>query len=279
MWGWLLARPGGVLVGSGNRGLDADVPGDQVGGVGAGLQPDQDLSSGAVVLPAAVQAVDRLPWPVAHRHVPPGGTDPGPPPDPVDELPFGPLRRAAWLLAGGQQRFQPHVPCFFVGLPLWLADHTRVPVPLIGVLVVINTVMAVALQARFAERAGRLAGAVDCMVRAGLALAGFAAVAYLMGRVQAVAAAALLAVLAVVLLTCSELWQAAGGWAISYELAPRERQAQYLATFQLGTAVQAMAAAAIVVGLVLPHSFGWLGLALVTAVAGLLVRPAVRGAR
>jgi hypothetical protein len=64
---------------------------------------------------------------------------------------------------------------------------------------VINTVMAVALQARFAGRAGRLVGAVDCMVRAGLALAGFALVAYLMGRVQAVAVAELLAFLAVLL--------------------------------------------------------------------------------
>jgi hypothetical protein len=34
-----------------------------------------------------------------------------------------------------------------------------------------------------------------------------------------------------------------------------------------------------VVGLVFPHWFGWLGLALVTGAAGLLVRPAVRGAR
>jgi MFS family permease len=171
-----------------------------------------------------------------------------------------------------------HMSLLFVGLPLWLADYTSVPVALIGVLVVINTVMAVALQARFSKRARRLAGAVECMVRAGLALAAFAVVAYLMGQVQAAGAAALLAVLAVVLLTCGELWQSAGGWAISYELAPPERQAQYLATFQLGTAVQVMAAPAIVVSVVLPHALAWLGLAAVTAAAGLLVRPAVRGA-
>ena len=193
---------------------------------------------------------------------------------------FEPVRDGSYLVAALLNGILSiHMSLLFVGLPLWLAGHTRVPVPLIGVLVVVNTVMAVALQARFARRADRLAGAVDCMVRAGLALAGFAVVAYLMGRVQAVAVAAPLAVLAVVLLTCGELWQSAGGWAISYELAPPERQAQYLAAFQLGTAVQVMAAPAIVVGLVFPHSFGWLGLALVTAAAGLLVRPAVRGAR
>jgi MFS family permease len=171
-----------------------------------------------------------------------------------------------------------HTTLLFVGLPLWLAGHTRVPVPLIGVLVVVNTVMAVTLQARFAVRAGRLPGAVDCMVFAGFALAGFGAVAYLLGQVRVVAVAVVLALLAVVLLTGAELWQSAGGWAISLDLAPPDRKAAYLATFQLGTAVQVMAGPAIVVGLVFPYSLGWLGFALVTAAAGLLVRPAVRAA-
>jgi MFS family permease len=172
-----------------------------------------------------------------------------------------------------------HMTLLFIGLPLWLTHYTRVPVLLVGVLVVLNTVMAVALQARFAQHAERLSGAVDCMVWAGFALAGFAAAAYLTGRAHTVAVAVLLAVLAVVLLTIGELWQSAGGWAVSYELAPPTRLAQYLATFQLGTGVQVMAAPAIIVGLVLPHALGWLGLALVTAAAGLLVRPAVQRAR
>jgi MFS family permease len=171
-----------------------------------------------------------------------------------------------------------HLSVLFVGLPLWISSHTRVPVPLIGVLVAINTVLAVLLQARLAARADRLPGAVDCMIWAGFAFAGFGAVAYAMGRVQPVAVAAPLAVLAVVLLTFGELWQSAGGWAISYELAPAGRQTQYLATFQLGSALQVMAGPAILVGLVFPHSYGWLGFAVVTAAAGLLVRPAVRAA-
>jgi MFS family permease len=171
-----------------------------------------------------------------------------------------------------------HMSLLFIGLPLWLSSHTRVPVVLIGVLVAINTVMAVTLQAPFAVRAERLSGAADCMVWAGFALAGFSIAAFLMGQVQVVAVAALLAVVAVVMLTCAELWQSAGGWAISYELAPPGRQTQYLATFQLGTAVQVTAGPAIVVGLVFPHTAGWLGLALVTVVAGLLVRPTVRAA-
>jgi hypothetical protein len=58
------ARAGGVLVGSGDGGVDADVPGDQAGGVGAGVQAGQDPGPGAVALPAAEQAVDRLPRPL-----------------------------------------------------------------------------------------------------------------------------------------------------------------------------------------------------------------------
>jgi hypothetical protein len=80
--------------------------GDQPGGVGAGLQPEQDPGPGAVALPAAKQPVDGLPAPVAVGHVTPRRTDPGPPSNPVDELAFGPLRRAAWLLGRGQQRFK-----------------------------------------------------------------------------------------------------------------------------------------------------------------------------
>jgi len=192
---------------------------------------------------------------------------------------FEPVRDGAYLavtLLNGVLSI--HMTLLFVGLPLWLSGHTDVPVPLFGGLVVINTVLAVTLQARFAERTNQPAGAIACMVRAGLALAGFAVLAELLGRIHLTSVAVVLAVLAVVLLTCGELWQSAGGWAISYQLAPPGRQARYLATFQLGTAVQMMAAPAIVVGLVFPHGFGWLGLALVTTAAGFLVRPAVRAA-
>jgi MFS family permease len=193
---------------------------------------------------------------------------------------FEPVRDPSYLAAALLSGvLSVHMSLLFVGLPLWLAQHTRVPVAMIGVLVVINTAMAMALQARFARAAERLAGALDCMVRAGLALAGFALVAYLLGRVDAVIVCLLLAVLAVVLLTCAELWQSAGSWAISHELAPTDRLSQYLATFQLGTGIQVMAAPAVVVGVVFPHSLGWLGLGVVTAATGLLIRPAVRAPR
>jgi len=165
-----------------------------------------------------------------------------------------------------------HMTLLFVGLPLWLTGHTRVPTPMIGALVVLNTVLAVTLQARFSAAAQGLAGAVGCLGRAGFALAGCAVLAGLTATTAVVPVAATLAVLAVILLSLGELWQSAGGWELSYLLAPPERRTTYLATFQLGTAVQLTAGPALLVALVLPHTFGWLGLAAVTSAAGLLFR-------
>ena len=68
------ACPGGVLVGAGNGGVDADVPADQPGRISAGLEPGQDPGLGAVALPAAKQPVDGLPPPVAGGHISPGRT-------------------------------------------------------------------------------------------------------------------------------------------------------------------------------------------------------------
>ena len=94
-------------MGSGHRGVHADLPGDQPFGVGSGRQGGEDLAPGAVALPAAKQPVHRLPRPVAGRHIPPRRPGPGPPADPIDQLPLAPGGWPAGLLAGGQQRLQP----------------------------------------------------------------------------------------------------------------------------------------------------------------------------
>jgi len=126
----------------------------------------------------------------------------------------------------------------------------------IGALVVLNTVLAVTLQARFSAAAQGLAGAVGCLGRAGFALAGCAVLAGLTATTAVVPVAATLAVLAVILLSLGELWQSAGGWELSYLLAPPERRTTYLATFQLGTAVQLTAGPALLVGAGLVAGFG-----------------------
>jgi hypothetical protein len=70
MWCWpsprrMFPRAGGVLVCAGDGGVHADVPGDQPGGVRAGLQRGDDLRPDTGALPASEQGVDRLPGAVA----------------------------------------------------------------------------------------------------------------------------------------------------------------------------------------------------------------------
>jgi MFS family permease len=162
-----------------------------------------------------------------------------------------------------------HMTLLPLALPLWLAMHTKVPIGIFGLLFMLNTVMAVVLQARFARPAGQLRGAVACAVLAGISLAAFGVVAEVMGQTHLVVIATALAVVAAILLTFGEMWQSAAGWTISYELARPERRAQYLSTFQMGAVVQAAAAPWVLTHAVMPNPHGWLIFAAVLAVAGL----------
>ena len=167
-----------------------------------------------------------------------------------------------------------HMTLLSVGLPLWIATHTDVPVVTIGALVLVNTAMAVVLQARFARRSAGLRGARQCMAWSGLALAGFGLTAWLLGQVTSRSLAITLAFVAVILLTCGELWSSAGRWTISYDLARPQQRAQYLSTFQLGVSLQSIIGPWVIVSLIFPSHVGWLTFAVVVAMAGLLV-PAV----
>jgi hypothetical protein len=100
------AGAGRVLMRPSDRGIHTDIPGDQPGRVRPGLQPGHHPPPHTAPLPAAEQAVHRLPGPVTRWHVPPRRPDPHPPPDPVNELPLTPFRRPAWLAPTRQQRLQ-----------------------------------------------------------------------------------------------------------------------------------------------------------------------------
>src|ERR1035441_1917346 len=95
----MLMRPGGGRV-------HADIPGNQPGRVRRGLQPADHCGPGPIPLPLPEQSIDPLPGPVPARHVPPRTTHPGPPPDPVGELPLTPLQRSTPPTTGRQQRLQ-----------------------------------------------------------------------------------------------------------------------------------------------------------------------------
>jgi hypothetical protein len=168
-----------------------------------------------------------------------------------------------------------HMTMLTLGLPLWIAFSTHVPAAMIGVLIMVNTAMTVALQVRFSASAEEVSGAVRCMLRAGVALAGFGLVAMALAHVESRAWGISLALVAVILLTCGELWHSAGSWTISYNLADPARRAQYLSTFQLGTALQTIIGPWVVTHLVLQTSVGWPAFAAATVAAGGLIGIAV----
>jgi MFS family permease len=171
-----------------------------------------------------------------------------------------------------------HMTLLTLGLPLWIATRTRAPVGVVGACVVANTVLAVALQAWFARAAARLSGAARAMLRAGVALAAFCALAAIDARIASPALAALVAVVSAVALTFGELWQSAGEWKISYDLADPAHRARYLSAFQLGSGAQQVAGPLIVTALVLPHAWGWGVLAALALGAGIAFQPLIFGA-
>ncbi|MGH3712397.1 MAG: hypothetical protein ACRDT4_02890 [Micromonosporaceae bacterium] len=108
---------------------------------------------------------------------------------------------------------------------------------------------------------------------------GVACLLYALAAGPAAWIAAGVLVLAAVVHVVGELWQAAGGWGLSYELAPEGRHGQYQGTFGMGFQIAQMAAPVLVA--ILPLRWGapgWVGLAVLFLAAGLAVPPAVRWA-
>ncbi|CAM5689208.1 hypothetical protein STENM36S_04939 [Streptomyces tendae] len=109
-----------VLMGPPDRGIDVDLPRDQPGRVRPDLQSGQQFGPGAIPLPAAEESVDRLPWSVLLRQIPPRSPRPHPPPDPIDQPP--PTQRRPAQHRNRQQRLQ-HRPLFVREIP---SPHTEI---------------------------------------------------------------------------------------------------------------------------------------------------------
>jgi MFS family permease len=76
-----------------------------------------------------------------------------------------------------------------------------------------------------------------------------------------------------------ELLQSAGGWAVSFGLAPEDRQGQYQGLFSTGFAASAMFAPAVLTGLCVTWGWpGWLVVGALFAAAGAACVPVVRRA-
>ncbi|MER7759328.1 MFS transporter [Streptomyces sp. NPDC097619] len=172
-----------------------------------------------------------------------------------------------------------HMALLGIGVPLWVSEHTDAPKALVGLLLVVNTILAVAFQVHASKGTDTVAGSVKAMHKAALALIAASALFAVAGADLPVAAVVALLVLGLVLLTAGELYQSAGGWGLSYALAPDRSRAEYLATFNLGTSAQFVLGPTIVtVGVIGHGTTGWAVLAGAFLLAGAAVGPLARAA-
>jgi hypothetical protein len=204
----------------------------------------------------------------AGRPVPPAGVD-GPRRQPATTA----LRDRRYLFATLLNGvLSVHMTLLAVGIPVWVVTHTRAPAALVGMLLGINTVLAMLLQVPASRYATSLAAAARSLAASGALLALACTLLAAAARVPPAWAVAVL-VTAVLAHTAAELLQSAGGWTLSYELAPGARQSTYLSVFNLGVSVQRAAGPALVTGIVIAHgTAGWLGLAALlclTALSGM----------
>jgi dipeptide/tripeptide permease len=163
-----------------------------------------------------------------------------------------------------------------VAIPLWVATATDAPAWLISVLLVVNAVSVILLQIRVARGTEQLAGAARAGRRAGFLLALACGVLALTDVTSGAVTIGLLVVAALVHVL-GEMLQSAGGWGISFELAPPGGQGQYQGAYAMGTQVGDLVAPVVLT--VVAVSWGWPGWLLTATIflaAGALIPVAVR---
>ena len=106
-----------------------------------------------------------------------------------------------------------------VAIPLWVATATDAPTWVISVLLVVNAASVILLQLRVARGTEQLAGAARAGRRAGLLLALACGVLAITDLTSGWVTIALL-IAAALVHVLGEMLQSAGGWGISFELAP-----------------------------------------------------------
>lgn len=170
-----------------------------------------------------------------------------------------------------------HLSLLTVGLPLWVSTATTAPRWMVSVLLAVNTALAVLFQVRASRGAGDLTKAAKLMRVSGFSLAVACLLLAATPSFSVVPAAGLL-VLGVAALTASELFQSAGGWGISYQLAREGQEATYIALFWLSVGAQQVIGPLLINQLIHGGTLAWAVLAAVQVAAGLAVPPVTRWA-
>ncbi|MFJ6522999.1 MFS transporter [Streptomyces filamentosus] len=165
-----------------------------------------------------------------------------------------------------------------VAVPLWIIGHTDAPRWTVSGAVVLNTALVVLLQVRLSRRVDTPRAAGRAMRRAGATLGVASTLIACVSLVPPHQAVLLLAA-GIVLHSLGEIWQAAGGFELSNDLAPPHALGQYLGVFGIGMGLAESFAPALLTWLCLGYGVpGWLTVGALFVAAGALAPWAARHA-
>ncbi|MFJ3881017.1 MFS transporter [Streptomyces sp. NPDC090077] len=171
-----------------------------------------------------------------------------------------------------------HMELLEIGMPLWVAGHTDAPAWATSVLLFTNVLVAIGLQIRVGRNVTDVGSAARAMRKGGWCLLAAAGLFAASGTLSPAWSVTVLLV-AVVLLTLTELLQSAGSWGLSYDLAEPARLGEYQGVWSLGTQlVRAAGPLAVTVALTSLQHLGWLLIGAVYLAAAALALPLARRA-
>jgi MFS family permease len=163
-------------------------------------------------------------------------------------------------------------------VPLWLISRTFAPRWSISVVMLVNTAIVVLFQVRASKRIATLQAGAVAFRRAGFAFFLSCVVISLMAGVPTWLAMALL-LGAVIVHTVGEVWHAAGGFEVSFLLAPPHAVGQYQGLFGMGLGLGIAIGPALLITLCIGWGApGWWTIGALFALTGLAVPAAVRWA-
>ncbi|MFD1934851.1 MFS transporter [Nonomuraea mangrovi] len=166
-----------------------------------------------------------------------------------------------------------------VAIPLWLVVATTAPHWLVSGTMLVNTVIVIVFQVRASRSVDSPAAGGIAYRRAGVAFLIACSLISLSAGMPTWAAATLL-MTAVVVHAVGELWHSAGGFEVSFALAPEHATGQYLGVFGLGAGLAEAFGPGLLIALCITWGRpGWYVVGALFALTGLAAPFAVRWAQ
>lgn len=158
---------------------------------------------------------------------------------------------------------------FEVGMPLWIAYESAVPMWFVSVVFLLNTAFVVLFQVPIGKRFdGRSAVAI----KAGVAMYFLACCFYAAAASGGVILSAAFLVGASIAGVLGEMLHMSGAWGYSFDMAPPERHGEYQAAFGSIASLGMIVGPVLVTGLMLPYdSAGWVMAGALFVLAGLVM--------